>query len=219
MKILIVGAGAVVRTLSKELSSEANDITIIDSNPEQLIELQNKLDVRTVQGHGSYPHILRQAGAEDADMIIAVTGCDEINMVVCQLAHTLFNIPRKIGRIRSYSFLTEKDLFADNAIPIDVLINPERVVTGQVIRLIETPGALQVLDFADARVQLVAIKAHHEGHLVGQELRCLSDHIPTAETRVAAIFRLNKPIRPEGHTVIEAGDEFSSLLHGKIYQR
>ena len=154
MKIIIVGAGQVGSTLTENLSNEANDITVIDCHRDSLTKLQQKLDIRTIHGHGSYPHILRQAGAEDADMLIAVTGGDEVNMIVCQLAHTLFGVPRKIGRIRSHAFLTEKNLFHDNGIPIDVLINPERVVTDQIIRLIERLGALQVLDFAGGRVQV-----------------------------------------------------------------
>lgn len=207
MKIIVVGAGQVGRTLTENLSSEANDITVIDNDYDRLTDFQQRLDIRTVHGEGSDPNVLRQAGAEEADMLIAVTTNDEFNMVVCQLAHSLFGVPRKIGRIRSPAFLAEKGLFHDDVIPIDVAINPESEVTDQVIRLIERPGALQVLDFAGGRVQMVAIKARYGGRLVGQELRFLRQHIPSVDSRVVAIFRRNNPILPTGTTVIEVDDE------------
>lgn len=207
MKIVILGAGQVGSTLAENLSTEANDISVIDIRKECLKELQDRLDIQTIQGHAAYPHILRQAGGEDADMIVAVTGDDEVNMVACQTAWTLFRIPSKIGRIRAVEYQTEEKLFNDEAIPIDVLINPEQVVTEHISRLIKHPGALQVLNFADKQVQLVAMKAAHSGHLVGRELHCLRQLLPSVDTRVAAIFRQNQPIVPKGSTMIESDDE------------
>ena len=207
MKIIILGAGQVGGTLAYHLANEANDITVIDTDAERLRELQDRLDIRTIKGAGSYPHILRQAGAEDAEMLIAVTNSDEVNMVACQIAFSLFKTPKRISRVRSTAYLTRKNLFNNEIFPIDVPISPEQIVTNYVKRLIEHPGALQVLDFADSKVQLVAVKAYYGGPLVGQELRYLRKHMPSIDTRVAAIFRRDRPIIPEGSTVIEADDE------------
>ncbi|WAM56180.1 NAD-binding protein, partial [Vreelandella venusta] len=154
MKIIILGAGQVGGTLAEHLAREENDITVVDTDGAKLRELHTKLDIRTVTGAASYPIVLRQAGCEDADMLIAVTNTDEINMIACQVAHTLFRTPTKIARVRSTAYLTRKGLFAHEAIPIDVLISPEQVVTDHVRRLIEHPGALQVLEFAGGLVQL-----------------------------------------------------------------
>ena len=207
MKIIILGAGQVGGTLAEHLAHEENDITVVDTDSERLRELHNRLDIRTVTGPASYPQILRQAGGEDADMLIAVTNSDEVNMIACQIAHSLFHTPTKIARVRSTAYLTRKGLFSHDAIPVDVLISPEQVVTDHIRRLIEYPGALQVLDFAEGRVQLVAVKAYYGGPLVGQELGFLRRHMPNVDTRVAAIYRRNRPIIPRGDTVIEADDE------------
>ena len=112
--------------------------------------------------------MLREAGAEDADMLIAVTGSDEVNMVACQVSYSMFRTPRKIARVRSAAYVNEKSLFADEHMPVDVFINPEQVVTDHVRLLLENPGALQVLDFAEGRVQLVAVRAYAGSPLVGQ---------------------------------------------------
>tara|TARA_R110000796_G_scaffold88164_9_gene189884 strand:+ start:8405 stop:9778 length:1374 start_codon:yes stop_codon:yes gene_type:complete len=207
MKIIILGAGQVGGSLAAELASEANDITVIDTDSPRLRELSDRLDIRTVVGKGSHPTVLRQAGADDADMIIAVTSSDETNMIACQVAYTLFRTPTKIARIRESAYLTRGGLFHNEAVPIDVLISPEQAVTTYVKRLIENPGALQVLDFAEGKVQLVAVRAYYGGPLVGQELRFLRQHMPGVDTRVAAIFRKNRPIIPKGDTIIEADDE------------
>ncbi len=207
MKIIILGAGQVGSSVAANLASEANDITVVDVNGAQLQALQDRLDIRTVNGSASHPSILRQAGAEDADMILAVTNSDETNMIACQVAYTVFHTPTKIARVRASEYLTHSELFTQEALPVDVLISPEQVITDYMERLIEYPGALQVLDFADGKVRLVGLKAYYGGPLVGHELKTLRDHIPGIETRVAAIFRRGKPIIPEGSTVIEADDE------------
>lgn len=208
MKIIILGAGQVGGSLAEHLASEANDITVVDTDGERLRDLGDRLDIRTVQGRGSFPTVLRQAGADDADMLVAVTNSDETNMVACQVAHTLFHTPTKIARVREAAYLTrEEQLFQNEAIPVDVLISPEQVVTNYIKRLIEHPGALQVIDFAEGKAQLVAVRAYYGGPLVGQQLRQLREHMPNVETRVAAIFRRDRPILPQGDTVIEADDE------------
>jgi trk system potassium uptake protein TrkA len=140
-------------------------------------------------------------------MIIAVTRNDETNMIACQVAYTLFRTPTKIARVRSVEYLRHPRLFAQEALPVDVIISPEQLVTDYIERLIEYPGALQVLDFAGGRVQLVAVRAFHGGPLVGHELRELKEHMPGTDARVAAIFRRGKAITPEGDTIIEVDDE------------
>ena len=207
MKIIILGAGQVGGTLAENLANEQNDITVIDTDAQRLRELQDSIDIKTITGVGSYPQVLRAAGADDADMLIAVTNSDETNMVACQVAYTLFRTPTKISRIRSNAYLKQKELFKSDAFPIDVLISPEQVVTNYIKRLLEYPGSLQVLDFADEKVQLVAVRAYHGGLLVGQELRKLKEHMPSADTKVAAIYRRGQAILPTGETVIEVDDE------------
>ena len=208
MKIIILGAGQVGGTLAENLAGENNDITIVDTDSERLRELQDKFDLRVVNGHGAHPRVLREAGAQDADMLVAVTNSDETNMVACQVAYSLFNTPNKVARIRSPAYLVERDrLFLPESVPVDHLIAPEQLVTDYVRRLIEYPGALQVVDFADGKVGLVAVKAYYGGPLVGNALSTLREHMPNIETRVAAIFRQGRSIRPQGTTIIEADDE------------
>ncbi|WP_070095363.1 Trk system potassium transporter TrkA [Pseudomonas sp. NBRC 111139] len=207
MKIIILGAGQVGGTLAEHLASEANDITVVDTDGDRLRDLGDRLDIRTVQGRGSLPTVLRQAGADDADMLVAVTNSDETNMVACQVAYSLFHTPTKIARVRESSYLTREELFDNDHIPVDVLISPEQVVTNYIKRLIEHPGSLQVIDFAEGKAQLVAVKAYYGGPLVGQQLRQIRAHMPNVDTRVAAIFRRDRPITPRGDTVIEADDE------------
>ncbi|KAA3628812.1 MAG: Trk system potassium transporter TrkA [Proteobacteria bacterium] len=207
MKILILGAGQVGASVAGILAGEANDITIVDRDPVRLRELQDRLDLRTVVGYASHPEVLERAGGEDADIILAVTNSDETNMIACQIAYTLFHTPTKIARVRAVEYLSRPGIFAQEALPVDVLISPEQLVTDYVQRLIEHPGALQVLEFADGRVGLVAVRAYYGGPLVGNQLKALREHMPGVETRVAAVFRHDKPIIPEGDTVIEADDE------------
>ena len=207
MKIIILGAGEVGATLAENLAHESNDVTVVDTDQSLLRPLQDRLDIQAVQGYASHPDVLRNAGANDADMIIAVTATDETNMIACQIAYTLFHTPTKIARIRAAEYLLEDRLFHQDAIPIDMTISPEQLVTDYIKRLIEYPGALQVVDFADGKVQVVGVKAYYGGPLVGQELRTLREHIPDIDTRVVAIYRRGKPLIPEGDTIIEADDE------------
>ena len=207
MKIIIIGAGQVGGTLAENLAIEENDITVIDQNSARLRELQDHLDIRTVHGEGAHPNILAQAGAEDADMLIAVASSDEVNMAACQVAYTLFQTPTKICRVRATPYLAKKELFSNKAFPIDVLISPEQVVTKHITRLLEYPGALQALDLANGKARLVAIRACKGGPLIGHALSLLRQHMPTIDTRVAAIFRQGQPIIPSGETVIEVDDE------------
>lgn len=207
MKIIILGAGQVGTSLANNLASEANDITVVDVNADLLNQLQDRLDLRTVMGRGSHPEVLIRAGAEDADMVIAVTNSDETNIVACQVAYTLFHTPTKIARIRSQNYLFKPELFNSQAMPIDYIISPEQLVTDYVSRIIQYPGALQVVDFADGRVRLVAVRAFEGSPLVGHELRELHEHFPDIKSRVAAIYRGGEAVHPEAKTVVEADDE------------
>jgi len=207
MKIIILGANQVGSALAETLANEANDITVVDADTEKLRELKDHIDIGTVAGHPSLPDVLEKAGGHDADMIIAVTESDEINMVACRVAYSLFQTPKKICRIRASSYLVSDKLFGQHGIAVDTVISPELIVSSDIERLLDLPGSLQVLDFADGKVQLVAVKAYYGGPLVGQEIRLLRQHMPSVDTRVAAIFRKDRPIIPEGSTVIEADDE------------
>ena len=207
MKIIILGANQVGSTLAETLANEQNDITVVDTDVNRLRELKDRIDIGTIPGMASHPEVLEQAGGEDADMIIAVTESDEINMVACRVAYSLFHTPKKICRLRSSAYLVSEKLFGKHGLAVDDVISPEHIVSSYMSRLIDLPGSLQVLDFAEGKVQLVAVKAHYGGPLVGQEIRLLRQHMPSVDTRVAAIFRQNRPIIPEGSTVIEAEDE------------
>ncbi len=208
MKILILGAGQVGSTVAQHLArEEANEVTLVDRDADRLRELQDRLDIRTVQGFASFPDVLADAGIADAEMLVAVTDSDETNMVACQVAYTLHHTPTKIARVRAPEYINAEGLFAQEAMPVDVVISPEKLVMSYISRLIQYPGALQVLDFANGRVRLVAVRAYYGGPLVGHELRTIRDHLPDLDTRVAAIYRRGQAIIPEGDTVIEADDE------------
>jgi trk system potassium uptake protein TrkA len=190
VKIIILGAGQVGRTAAYQLSrEEANDVTVIEQNEEILRDLQDRLDIRTVIGNASSPRILEAAGIADTDILVALTNSDEVNMLACQVAWTLYRTPKKIARVRAADYTERERLFGENGVAVDVWISPEQLVTEYVARLIRYPGALQ------------------GGPLVGQALSALREHIPTADARVAAIYRAGKSVKPEGTTVIEDGDE------------
>jgi trk system potassium uptake protein TrkA len=207
MKILILGAGQVGASVAEALSSEANDITIVDQNREALAELADRLDVRTLAGNAAYPSVLREAGIEDADMLVAVTQSDQTNLVACKIARSLFNVTTRIARLRSADFL-DPALLANDNFAVDYAICPEQDITDYIVRLIEFPEALQVLEFAAGKVTLVGVRAYQGGLLVGKPIRAMREHLPPGvEARIAAIFREHQPIDPDGHTVIEPGDE------------
>jgi trk system potassium uptake protein TrkA len=208
MKIVILGAGQVGSTAAYQLArEEANEVTVVDTNEEILRDLQDRLDIRTVAGNASYPSVLEAAGTPDADILVALTSSDEVNMMACEVAYTLYRTPTKIARIRSSEYTSHPKLFTAEALSVDVWISPEQLVTEYIERLIRYPGALQVLDFADSRVQLVGLQARRGGLLVGQQLRTLREHIPNTEARVVAIYRSGRALTIAGDTVIEDGDE------------
>ncbi len=215
MKIIILGAGQVGASVAESLVSEQNDLTVVDIDPQRLQLLQDRLDLRTVLGSAAHPSVLAEAGAADADLVIAVTQRDETNLVACKLAARRFNVPRRIARIRATDFLDEEMVLGADGFDVDLSICPEQVLTDYIAKLVEFPEALQVLDFADGRVSLVAVRAYMGGPLVGRQLKALRQHIPGIDTRIVAIFRRDRAIVPDGDTVIEAGDEVFCLAATK----
>ncbi len=211
MKIIILGAGQVGASVAENLVSEANDITLVDTNQDQLSVLRERLEVRTVQGNAASPSILREAGADDADLLIAVTQSDQTNLCACRIAKTLFNLPTRIARLRSTDYVDHPELLDDSNFAVDFSICPEQSVTDYIQRLIAFPEALQVLEFAGGMVSLIGVRAFEGGPLVGHPLKALRFHLPNIEVRIAAIYRSGEPIMPEGDTVIMPGDEVFCL--------
>ncbi|MEM8843660.1 MAG: Trk system potassium transporter TrkA [Pseudomonadota bacterium] len=207
MKIIILGAGQVGGSLALSLANESNDITLVDSDSKRLHELQDRADLQTITGHASYPTILAQAGARDADMIVALTNSDETNMVACQVAYTLFHTPTKIARVRTADYLEFKDLFVQEALPVDVLISPEMLVSNYVQNLIEHPGALQVLNFAEGRVKLIALSIQTNSQYVGKRIRKIFDDVKTMEARLVAMYRGKQVLSIDEDTKLEVGDD------------
>ena len=205
MKIIILGAGQVGSSLAISLANEAHDITLVDADPQILQDIQGRADLRTVTGKASHPGLLEQAGARDADMIIALTESDETNMVACQVAYTLFHTPTKIARIRALEYFTYDNLFVQEALPVDVLISPEYLISQYIQRLIEHPDSLQVLDFANGRIKLLALRASKL--MVGRRLRDIWALMPETEAKVVAVYRNNQSIPVNDLVTIQDNDE------------
>ena len=220
MKILVLGAGQVGRTAASHLSrEEANEVTVVDVNEEALRDLQERLEVRTVVGNAAHPTVLEAAGAGEADVMVALTSSDEVNLMACEVAFALFRTPTKIARIRAAEYTDRAELFGVDALAVDVFISPERLVTEYVERLIHHPGTLQVLDFADGKVRLVAVRARSGGPLVGHKLRELPAHLPKMEVRVVAIYRDGRSVVADGDTGVVEGDEVFFLAARDDIQR
>ncbi len=211
MNIIILGAGQVGSSLAQTLVSENNNITIVDRLDTQLTRLQEHIDIRTICGNASSPQVLLAAGIENADLLIAVTSSDETNLVACHIAYTLFHTPTKIARIRSADYLDYPQLFGNAAFSVDVLISPELLLTQYIAKLIEYPSALQVLDFADDQLKLVAVKALPNGPLTGKALSSLQEDMPDIQARVVAIFRHNVSLSLGPETLIQPYDEIFFL--------
>ena len=211
MKIVILGAGQVGSSVAESLVSEANDITIVDTDVSRLMRLQDRLDLRVVVGNAALPSVLERAGAQDADLLIAVTQSDQTNLCACRTAASLFKTPTKIARLRSPDYARYGELLDDQNFAVDFSICPEQIVTDYIVKLIEFPEALQVLEFAEGLVSLVAVRAFQGGPLVGHPVSDLRRHIPSLDARIAAIYRRDQAIVPDGNTVIEAGDEVFCL--------
>ncbi|MHC5306886.1 Trk system potassium transporter TrkA [Bartonella sp. LJL80] len=208
MRVIICGAGQVGYGIAERLASEQHDVTVIDIEPKLIEKVRDTLDVRGLVGHGSQPDILRAAGADEADMLVAVTLFDEVNMVACQVAHSLFNVPTKIARIRDQSYLDPRyqNLFARESLPIDVVISPEVEVGEMVLRRIALPGALDVLYFGDDDIVALALECMEDCPVIDTPLRQLSDLFPDLQTTVTAVKRGSKLFIAHADTELQVGD-------------
>ncbi|MEM8648920.1 MAG: Trk system potassium transporter TrkA [Pseudomonadota bacterium] len=221
MRILICGAGQVGYGIAERLSAEDNDVTVIDNSAELIQNIQDKLDVRGYVGHGSHPDVLARAGADQAEMIIAVTLYDEVNMVACQVAHSLFNVPTKIARVRSQSYKQAhwQNLFTRDHMPIDVIISPEIEVGEVILRRISLPGARDLVLFNDDTMAMVAIACGEDSPLIDTPLTQLSELFPDLNAVVAGIARNGKVIAPRSSDQIEADDTAYVIVDRKQIRR
>ncbi|MCR6632169.1 MAG: Trk system potassium transporter TrkA [Magnetospirillum sp.] len=209
MKVIVCGAGQVGFNIAHYLASENNDVTVIDQRPELIRKITDTLDVQAVLGHASQPSVLEQAGASDADMIIAVTHADEVNMVACQVAHSLFEVPTKIARVRSQSYLQPMwaTLFSREHLPIDVIISPEIEVARAITRRLQVPGAIDVIPLAGDKVRLIGVRCDQQTPLINTPLRQLTVLFPDLNIVVIGIVRDGKPIVPTAEDQMLEGDE------------
>lgn len=208
MNILIIGAGRVGTSVAEHLVSERNDITVIDTDPQRLRELQERLDLRGVCGNAIQPSVLREAGAEDCDLLVACAPQDETNLTVCKVAHDLFNVTTSIARLRSPEFVEGAPLLArEGGFAVDHVICPEQSVTTYIRKLVEYPEALRVIEFAGGRVTLAGVRAGAGSRLVGHRLDEIPTLVPNLDMRVVGLFRREQPLKADGSTRIEAGDE------------
>lgn len=209
MKVIVCGAGQVGFNIAHYLASENNDVTVVDQRPDLIRKISDTLDVQAILGYASHPPVLEQAGAADADMIIAVTHADEVNMVACQVAHSLFNVPTKIARVRSQSYLQPiwSSLFSRDHLPIDVIISPEIEVARAITRRIQVPGAIDVIPLANDRVRLIGVRCTAQCPLINTPLRQLTVLFPDLNIVIIGIVRGGKAIVPAAEDQMLEGDE------------
>ncbi|MFV2052764.1 Trk system potassium transporter TrkA [Aliiroseovarius sp. YM-037] len=209
MKVIICGAGQVGWQIARHLSSENNDVTVVDNNAELVRRATDTLDVQGIAGFASYPDILTRAGARDADMIIAATHSDEVNMVTCQVAHSVFAVPRKIARLRAQSYLDAiySDLYRRDHMPIDVVISPEREVAAAALQRLSAPSAFDTESFLEGRVQLLGILLEEDCPVLNTPLRQLTDLFSTLTAIVVGVRREGSLFAPEPGDQLFAGDE------------
>lgn len=207
MQIIILGAGRVGESVAESLVSEQNDITVIDQDPARLRALEERLDLRGVVGNGIQPSVLRDAGAQDADMVIGCAASDESNLVFCKVAHSVFQVPTTIARLRSPEFVEGDALLSKSGFAVNEVICPEESVTRYIRRLLEYPEALQVLEFAGGRVCLIGVRAVAGSAMAGRPISEFRDVLPDVAVRVVALYRHDMGIEPTGNTVIMPGDE------------
>ena len=209
MKVVVCGAGQVGYNIARYLASENNDVTVIDQRIELIQKVGDTLDVKALVGFASHPDMLEKAGAADADMVIAVTFADEVNMVACQVCHSMFNVPTKIARIRHQSYLNPmwSDLFTRDHMPIDVIISPEIEVARAVIRRLQVPGAIDMIPFADDKVRVVGVHCTNDCPVINTPLRQLTELFPDLNILVVGIIRGDRVIVPGGDEHMLPGDD------------
>jgi trk system potassium uptake protein TrkA len=205
MKIVILGAGRIGGSLARNLSNSNYEVCIVDENKNKLSDLEDKLDIMTVEGHASQLSTLKKSGLDEETIIIAVTSNDEVNIVACQIAKKVFNVKKTICRFKDNSYFTQLGIFGDGV--IDIPISPEDEITSYLKELIDHPGAGQIETFANGKVKLVSVKAKKKGKLVGRELKGIKDDMPDVDAFIAAIYRKGHPFIPSGDTVIKENDE------------
>lgn len=206
MKVIIIGAGVVGHTIAKRLSSEAQDVVIIERDEKRIKEISESLDVKVIHGSGSNPKVLMDAGVEQSDMVIAVTDSDEVNMIACLIAGSQSRVPKKIARIREPDYVNYTQIFEKDYLDLDFNINPEKAAAERILKIIEVPGAVDVAEFAESKVKLVGIKLTPTCGAVGQKLKDLKDLHPDHRVIIVAIYRGSETIIPNGGTVLLAGD-------------
>ncbi len=209
MKVIVCGAGQVGFNIARYLAMENNDVTVIDQAADLIGKVNDLLDVQALVGSASHPDILEQAGAADADMLIAVTYADEVNMVACQIAHSLFNVPTKIARVRQQSYLNPiwADLFSRDHLPIDVIISPELEVARAIGRRMSVPGAFDMILLADGKVRVVGVRCTERCPIIDTPLRQLTSLFPELNIIVVGILRDGEPMVPTSNSQMLAGDE------------
>lgn len=209
MKVIVCGAGQVGFNIARHLAMENNDVTVIDQSPELVRRVSDTLDAQGVVGHASHPEVLEQAGIKDCDMIIAVTYADEVNMVACQVAHSLFDVPTKIARIRQQSYLQPiwGNLFSRENLPIDVIISPEIEVARAIIRRLKVPGAFEMIPLVNDKVKLVGVRCTEACPIVHTPLRQLTQLFPELSIVIVGIMRDSKPIVPTSDDQMLPGDD------------
>ena len=205
MKIVILGAGRIGGSLARNLSNSNYEVCIVDENKNKLSDLEDKLDIMTVEGHASQLSTLKKSGLDEETIIIAVTSNDEVNIVACQIAKKVFNVKKTICRFKDNSYFEQLGIFGDGV--IDIPISPEDEITSYLKELIDHPGAGQIETFANGKVKLVSVKAKKKGKLVGRELKGIKNDMPDVDAFIAAIYRKGHPFIPSGDTVIKENDE------------
>ncbi len=217
--ILILGAGRVGSSVAEQLVHERYNVTIVDNNANLLKPLADRLDLRTLVGQANNPKTLIAAGIQDADLLLAVTPYDEVNMVACKIAHDLFNVPTRLARIRDQDILEYPSLFTEGGFAVNHVITPAQIVTNYLVSLIENPEALQVLEFAAGQAKMIAVRVQAGAHMDGKDLATLALYLDKIECRVVSIYRKNKRIRPDGKVELQVGDEVFFLAATEHVQR
>ena len=215
MNIIICGAGRVGFTIAKQLSEQGHSITVIDQSSEDIQKIDESLDVKAIVGKATYPSILEKANASEADMIIAVTRNDEINMVICQIAFSIFNIPKKIARIRSQDYLNPKftTVYNKENLPIDVIISPELEIAKSIQRKLEAPGALDSVPFADNKIRLLEILINDNCNLINIKLNELTNKHPDLDANIIGIIRKDKFLIPKKNDDIKKNDKIYVIIN------
>ena len=215
MQVIICGAGQVGWQIARHLANEKNDVTVVDNNAELVRRATDTLDVRGIAGHASYPDVLEKAGAADADMIIAATQSDEVNMVTCQVAHSVFSIGRKVARLRAESYLTAiySDLYRRDHLPIDVVISPEREVANAALQRLVAPAAFDTEFFLDGQIQLLGVALDADCPVINTPLRQLTDLFSTLRAIVAGVRREGTLFAPDAGDQLFDGDEIYVFSH------